>query len=150
MLSCCVAPSMAATRWPRTATATYVIQIWTRIRDGSTSSGRSTRWRAPASRGRAIGGRRGVSRRPGRRPLAAEHGLRLVGWDADTRDWRGDDAGSMLAAVASRLDQTGSIVLAHDGLGPGARRSGCAETVALIAPLVAAGRALGLEPRELA
>ena len=84
------------------------------------------------------------------RPLAAEHGLRLVGWDADTRDWRGDDAGSMLAAVAPRLDQTGSIVLAHDGLGPGARRSGCAETVALIAPLVAAGRALGLEPRELA
>jgi hypothetical protein len=56
----------------------------------------------------------------------------------------------MLAAVAPRLDQTGSIVLAHDGLGPGARRSGCAETVALIAPLVAAGQALGLEPRGLA
>jgi peptidoglycan-N-acetylglucosamine deacetylase len=83
-------------------------------------------------------------------PLAAAHGLRLVGWDADTHDWRGDDAGSMLAAVAPQLDRTGAIVLAHDGLGPGARRSGCAETVALVAPLVAAARAQGLEPRELA
>jgi peptidoglycan/xylan/chitin deacetylase (PgdA/CDA1 family) len=84
------------------------------------------------------------------RPLAAEHGLRVVHWEADTHDWRGDNAGSMLAAVAPRLDRGGSIVLAHDGLGPGARRSGCAETVALIGPLVAAGRALGLEPRALA
>jgi hypothetical protein len=34
----------------------------------------------------------------------------------------------------------------HDGLGPGARRSGCAETVALIEQLVTHARSLGCEP----
>jgi peptidoglycan-N-acetylglucosamine deacetylase len=82
------------------------------------------------------------------RGLAAERGLDLVGWTADTHDWRGDAAGDMLAAVLPGLRE-GAIVLAHDGLGPGARRDGCRETVALIAPLVAAARGLGLEPGAL-
>jgi peptidoglycan/xylan/chitin deacetylase (PgdA/CDA1 family) len=75
--------------------------------------------------------------------IAAARGLRIVGWDADTHDWRGDGAGTMLAAVAPAL-RTGCVVLAHDGLGPGARRDGCEETVALVGPLVAAARARGL------
>ena len=37
----------------------------------------------------------------------------------------------MLAAVAPRL-RDGAIVLAHDGLGPGALRDGCDETAALV------------------
>lgn len=80
--------------------------------------------------------------------VAAQRDLELVHWDADTHDWRGDRVPAMLAAIAPRL-RDGAIVLAHDGLGPGARRDDCAETAALIGPLVAAGRRLGLEPRAL-
>ena len=80
--------------------------------------------------------------------LAAERGLRAAGWTIDTYDWHGDDAGTMLAACEPEL-QPGAIVLAHDGLGPGARRDGCEQTVRLIGPLVAAARAHGLEPAVL-
>jgi peptidoglycan/xylan/chitin deacetylase (PgdA/CDA1 family) len=77
--------------------------------------------------------------------LAEAHGLELAGWSADTHDWRGDEAAAMLADIEPQL-AVGAIVLAHDGLGPGAQRTGCEETVALIGPLVAAARARGLEP----
>ena len=83
------------------------------------------------------------------RPAAAARGLRVVGWSADTHDWRGDTADMMLAAVEPGIED-GAIVLAHDGLGPGATRDGCEETVALIEPLVALGRDRGLEPEVLA
>ena len=82
------------------------------------------------------------------RALAADRGLDLVGWTADTHDWRGDRAAAMLAAVVPDLDD-GAIVLSHDGLGPGALREGCEETVALVGPLVAAARERGLEPEAL-
>lgn len=75
--------------------------------------------------------------------VAAERGLTIVGWDADTHDWRGDPAPTMLAAVTPRLAD-GCIVLAHDGLGPGATRDGCAETVALIPLLTSAAATAGL------
>ena len=58
-------------------------------------------------------------------------------------------AAEMLAAIDDEVAD-GAIVLAHDALGPGATRSGCAETVALIAPLVALARDRGLEPVTLA
>jgi peptidoglycan/xylan/chitin deacetylase (PgdA/CDA1 family) len=83
------------------------------------------------------------------RPAATARGLRVVGWSADTHDWRGDAAPTMLAAIAPAIDD-GAIVLAHDGLGPGATRAGCEETVALIAPLVALARTRGLDPEVLA
>jgi peptidoglycan/xylan/chitin deacetylase (PgdA/CDA1 family) len=60
--------------------------------------------------------------------IAAAHDLELCGWDVDTHDWRGDAAEAMLASVGPEL-HAGAIVLLHDGLGPGARRSGCEETV---------------------
>lgn len=82
------------------------------------------------------------------RPTAAARGLRIVGWSADTHDWRGDAAGAMLAAVQPGIED-GAIVLAHDGLGPGATRSGCEETVALIDPLVALARSRDMEPETL-
>lgn len=63
--------------------------------------------------------------------VADRFGLRLVGWDADTHDWRGDDATRMVRAIGPSLTE-GTVVLAHDGIGPGATRSGCAETVALV------------------
>jgi peptidoglycan-N-acetylglucosamine deacetylase len=83
------------------------------------------------------------------RPLAARRGLRLAGWTADTHDWRGDGAGAMFAAIEPDV-RAGAVVLAHDGLGPGALRDGCAETVALIEPLVGLARSRGLEPEPLA
>jgi peptidoglycan/xylan/chitin deacetylase (PgdA/CDA1 family) len=80
--------------------------------------------------------------------LAERAGLQLAGWTADPHDWRGDDAATMLAAIEPGLTP-GAIVLAHDGLGPGAQRDGCANTVELIGPLVAAARERGLEPGPL-
>lgn len=82
------------------------------------------------------------------RMLAAERGLDLIGWTADTHDWRGDSAEDMLGAVLPDL-RDGAIVLAHDAVGPGALREDCAETVALIGPLVTVARELGLEPGAL-
>lgn len=80
--------------------------------------------------------------------IAAGFGLRLVSWTADTRDWRGDTAPEMLRRVESFLGP-GAVVLLHDGLGPGALRTGCGETVDLIEGLVARLRALGCEPAPL-
>jgi len=82
------------------------------------------------------------------RPLAAARGLDVVGWTADTHDWRGDTAADMLAAIGDDAVD-GAIVLCHDAVGPGALRDGCEETVRLIAPLIALGRERGLEPRAL-
>ena len=47
------------------------------------------------------------------------------------------------------LLRPGAVVLMHDGLGPGALRSGCEETVALVGDLVTRLRGLGLEPAAL-
>jgi peptidoglycan/xylan/chitin deacetylase (PgdA/CDA1 family) len=63
--------------------------------------------------------------------VSAEFGLRLVGWSVDTHDWRGDRAPAMFAATRAGL-QPGAVVLAHDGLGPGARRPDSAETLAFV------------------
>ncbi len=76
--------------------------------------------------------------------VAADAGLCVVGWTLDTHDWRGDSADAMLAAVRDGL-WDGAVVLAHDGLGPGALRDGCAETVALIPRIAAVARERGLE-----
>jgi len=66
--------------------------------------------------------------------VADRFGLRLVRWDADTHDWRGDSAAVMGRAIAPDVE-AGTVVLAHDGLGPGATRDGCAATVELIGRL---------------
>lgn len=79
------------------------------------------------------------------RQVAETRGLTVVGWTADTHDWRGDDATTMLAAIEGDLGAGGSVLM-HDGLGPGARRTGCAETVRLLAPLCRAARARRLTP----
>lgn len=75
--------------------------------------------------------------------VAARHGLELVRWSADTHDWRGDDAEAMLRRIGPDL-VPGAVVLAHDGLGPGARRAGCEQTIELIPRLVALARKRGL------
>ncbi len=77
--------------------------------------------------------------------IARDFGLRLAPWSADTHDWRGDTASEMLNGIEPLLGP-GSIVLMHDGLGPGSLRSGCQETVALVEPLVALLRSMGCKP----
>ncbi len=80
--------------------------------------------------------------------IAYAFGLELALWTEGTHDWRGDPASEMLKRVRSEL-RPGSIVLMHDGIGPGARRSGCGETVALVEGLVECIRFLGCEPSPL-
>ncbi len=85
---------------------------------------------------------------PATEEVAQRHRLGLVGWTADTEDWRGDALDEMLARVRGRISP-GAIVLMHDGVGPGATRDGCAGTVDLVQLLVATVRSLGLEPATL-
>jgi len=79
------------------------------------------------------------------RALAGLHGLRLWGWNVDTHDWRGDAARRMFAALTAQGGlREGDVILMHDGLGPGARRGGCGETVALTELLLASAEDAGL------
>lgn len=80
--------------------------------------------------------------------IAEDFGLTLAPWTADTHDWRGDNAQAMLHAISPALGPD-AVVLMHDGLGPGALRSGCEETVRLIGSLVEQARSLGLEPAAM-
>lgn len=80
--------------------------------------------------------------------VANEFGLELALWTADTHDWRGGSASEMLRNIDERL-APGAVVLMHDGIGPGALRSDCAETVALIPRLAERLRALDLETAPL-
>jgi peptidoglycan/xylan/chitin deacetylase (PgdA/CDA1 family) len=81
--------------------------------------------------------------------VAAEHELELWNWSFDSHDWRGDGAERMLAAFAAGRHGGGTVALMHDGLGPGARRDGCAETVRLTAALLGMASASGLRPAPL-
>ncbi len=80
--------------------------------------------------------------------VAEDFGLQLAPWSVDTRDWRGDPAREMLRNVESLLG-SGEVVLMHDGIGPGAMRTGCQETVSLVEPLVTRLRSMGCEPTPL-
>lgn len=75
--------------------------------------------------------------------VARRLGLQLVRWSIDTHDWRGDQPQAMLAHARTQLAQGGAVLM-HDALGPGARRVGCQNTLALLPPLTAAARAHGL------
>jgi peptidoglycan-N-acetylglucosamine deacetylase len=81
--------------------------------------------------------------------VAGQRGLRLVGWDVDTHDWRGDSAADMFAATRSSLGP-GAIVLAHDGLGPGARRATVGETIDYTARVLEHAATHGIAVRALA
>jgi len=81
--------------------------------------------------------------------VAADLGLELVHWDLDTHDWRGDSAAAMHARVAGDI-RGGSVVLMHDGLGPGARRSDCRETLRLLPALLGTLRSKRLRPALVA
>ncbi|MGH3148908.1 MAG: polysaccharide deacetylase family protein [Rubrobacter sp.] len=82
---------------------------------------------------------------PATERIARSKGLGLVGWTADTEDWRGGTPETMLDRVEPGL-APGAVLLMHDGLGPGATRPDCAATVALVEPLVSLVLARSLEP----
>ena len=54
--------------------------------------------------------------------VANKHRLELVGWSADTEDWRGGTPEEMLTRVSGRISP-GAIVLMHDAIGLGAALS---------------------------
>jgi len=79
--------------------------------------------------------------------LAAEHDLELWGWSFDSHDWRGDGREQMLDALAATGGLgDGEVVLMHDGIGPGARRGGCEETIGLTTALLDLAAAADLRP----
>jgi peptidoglycan/xylan/chitin deacetylase (PgdA/CDA1 family) len=80
--------------------------------------------------------------------VARDHELRLIGWTTDTHDWRGDSAEQMFQDTRAQLVD-GSIVLAHDGVGPGARRDSTAETIRYVELVAAHARACGLSLEPL-
>jgi peptidoglycan-N-acetylglucosamine deacetylase len=88
-----------------------------------------TRWRTPWG-----------MQTPASVRVAERHGLNLVHWTIDTHDWRGDTSEEMLVRVKEGLED-GAIVLMHDALGPGATRTGCEQTLALLEPLHATAQA---------
>ncbi|MEW2517790.1 polysaccharide deacetylase family protein [Actinacidiphila alni] len=63
------------------------------------------------------------------RRIAADHGLRPLGWTVDSRDWERPGTAKVLATIGREL-RPGSIVLMHDGGGD--RR----QTVAALAKLL--------------
>jgi peptidoglycan-N-acetylglucosamine deacetylase len=83
------------------------------------------------------------------KPLARELGLTLVPWTIDTHDWRGDSAETMFQLTVGGL-RPGAIVLAHDGIGPGAWRADARETVEYAARVIAHSHAEALELQALA
>ena len=86
---------------------------------------------------------------PFTRDVAEAHGLILTGWTVDTHDWRGDSAGTMFAATCAGLGEQ-AIVLAHDGIGPGARREDARETIAYAQRVIEFARARGLALEAMA
>jgi peptidoglycan-N-acetylglucosamine deacetylase len=75
--------------------------------------------------------------------VASRLGLQLVRWSIDTHDWRGDAPRRMLAHARPRLAEGGAVLM-HDALGPGARRAGCENTLALLSALTAAAHMEGI------
>lgn len=67
--------------------------------------------------------------------LAAEHGLRVVGWDVDTHDWRGDGWANQPAQVSDAADH-GGVVLLHDAVVFGTPRSSAENTLEVVEVLL--------------
>jgi peptidoglycan-N-acetylglucosamine deacetylase len=80
--------------------------------------------------------------------VAAANGLQLVDWSVDTHDWRGDTAEQMLEATRGSIGP-GVVVLAHDGIGPGARRDGAAETLRYVRLMAGHASRRGLAMKAL-
>lgn len=89
-------------------------------------------WRLPWGRGVATSAE-----------IALDRGLRIVGWDVDTHDWRGDGWDAQPDEVR-RAAETGGTVLLHDAIGPGALRTGCTNTLEVVDALCAAAIAHGI------
>lgn len=65
---------------------------------------------------------------PAIRAIAADHGLRPLGWTVDSEDWRRPGADAIVSTVNSEL-RPGAIVLMHDGGGDRAQTVQALETL---------------------
>jgi peptidoglycan-N-acetylglucosamine deacetylase len=81
--------------------------------------------------------------------IARQRKLRLIGWTADSHDWRGDGPAAMFQATRESLTD-GAVVLAHDGVGPGARRDSVEATLDYVALVGEHAREHGLTLEALA
>ncbi|MDO9352061.1 MAG: polysaccharide deacetylase family protein [Solirubrobacteraceae bacterium] len=75
--------------------------------------------------------------RPGEhtRALANAHGVRLVGWDIDTFDWRGDGWAEQQPSVRA-VAEHGGVVLMHDAVAPGTPRAGAENTLEIVGAIL--------------
>lgn len=80
--------------------------------------------------------------------VASENHLRIVGWTLDSHDWRGDSAATMLGETAAGV-RADAIILAHDGIGPGAKRGDIVETLEYVERVAALARRRGLSMEAL-
>lgn len=81
--------------------------------------------------------------------IARDYDLRLIGWTADTHDWRGDSPTQMFECTRDALTD-GAVVLAHDGLGPGAQRESPRATLQYVELVGEHARVHGLRLEALA
>jgi peptidoglycan/xylan/chitin deacetylase (PgdA/CDA1 family) len=63
--------------------------------------------------------------------LADEHQLRIVGWDADSHDWRGDGWAQQPAPVSDAAER-GGVVLMHDAIALGTPRIQAENTLEIV------------------
>jgi peptidoglycan/xylan/chitin deacetylase (PgdA/CDA1 family) len=80
--------------------------------------------------------------------VAAQNHLRIIGWTVDTHDWRGDSAETMFDDTQVGIG-AGAIVLAHDGIGPGAQRGNVEETLRYVERAAALAELQGLAMEAL-
>ncbi|MDO9352171.1 MAG: polysaccharide deacetylase family protein [Solirubrobacteraceae bacterium] len=85
---------------------------------------------------------------PSTEALVKRTALRVIGWDADTHDWRGDGWDQQPETVRDTA-RSGGVVLLHDGFGPGATRSDGANTVEIVERLLAGAASHGTPVRAL-
>lgn len=73
--------------------------------------------------------------------LATDIGVRIVGWDVDTQDWRGDGWVNQPAHVSDAADR-GGVVLLHDAVAFGTPRTGAENTLEITDVLLQHARRL--------
>jgi peptidoglycan/xylan/chitin deacetylase (PgdA/CDA1 family) len=85
---------------------------------------------------------------PSTEALVERTALQVIGWNADTHDWRGDGWAEQPDVVRDTA-RAGGVVLLHDGFGPGATRSAGDNTIEIVERLLLSAREHGTPVRSL-
>lgn len=73
--------------------------------------------------------------------LAKDYGLRIVSWDVDPHDWRGDRWQDQPSSV---WEAGGGVVLLHDAIVPGIGRTDAENTIEIADAMLTAARRAGV------